>query len=506
VSFFADLYAAPPALLAHAAVLLVIGPLMAAAAAALAPNARWAWMIAVGGSVFAFWMALGVAGEVARQGVVTYAMGGFAPPRGITFRIDALGAMFALLISAIAVAASLFSGHSLDGEIRPGKRSLFQAGFLLCQAGLLGMSATGDAFNAFVFLEVSSIGTYALIAAGSGRDRRALPAAFNYLIMGTVGATLFVTGVGFLYAATGTLNMADMAQRLATLDDNRAVQAGFAFIVVGLGIKAAMFPLHGWLPGAYAHAPSLMAVFLSATATKAAIYLIVRFAYTVFDPGAAFVAHFMDWIVAPLAGTAIIVCSLQAMFQTELRRMLAYSSVAQVGYILLGVAMGTAAGLTGGLLHLFNHALMKAALFMAVGAMALSVKAVKLTDFSGAARSAPWTMAAFGVASFSLMGVPLTAGFLSKWRLVEAAIGVEWWWAVAVIAVSSLLALVYVGRMLEVMVFRSAVAGGDAIKEAPIGVLIPLWMLAMASVWFGVDASIPEGLARASAAAVLGVR
>jgi multicomponent Na+:H+ antiporter subunit D len=504
VSYFANLYAAPPQLMAHAAVLLAMGPLIAACVAALSTSARWAWFISVGGSVFAFWMALCVAGDVARHGVVNYAMGGFAPPLGIAFRIDGLGALFALLISGIGVAASLFSGHSLNVELRPGKRRLFQSGFLLCQAGLLGLVATGDAFNAFVFLEVSSIGTYALIASGSGRDRRALPAAFNYLIMGTVGATFYVIGVGFLYAATGTLNMADMAMRLATLDDSRAVQAALAFIMVGLAIKAAIFPLHGWLPGAYAHSPSLMGIFLSATATKAAIYLMVRFLFTVFGPGVGFVEMFLHWILAPLAASAILVCSLQAIFQSEIRRVLAYSSVAQVGYIMLGVAIGTSAGVSAGLLHVITHAMMKAGLFMAIGGLALSSRAIRLTDFAGAARTAPWTMAAFGVSALSLMGVPLTAGFLSKWRLIEAAIGAHWWWAVGVLALSSLMALVYVGRMLEVVFFRAPPASVEPAREAPPGVLIPLWLLAAATIGFGLDAAIPEGLARAGAAAVLG--
>ncbi len=242
---FASLYAAPPALLAHAPVLLIAGPLVGAAVAALASSSRWAWMISVAASIFAVWMALGVMGETARLGVVEYFVGGFAPPAGIALRIDGLGAAMALLISFVGAAVALYSGHSLKAEVRERKHTLFQAGFLLCLAGLLGLVSTGDAFNAFVFLEISSIGTYALVALGEQRDRRALPAAFTYLIMGTIGATFFVIGVGFLYAATGTLNMADMAVRLAPLGESRAVQAGFAFIFVGLGLKAAMFPLHG---------------------------------------------------------------------------------------------------------------------------------------------------------------------------------------------------------------------------------------------------------------------
>jgi multicomponent Na+:H+ antiporter subunit D len=503
---FETLYAAPPQLTVHAPMLLVAGPLIGACAAALAPNTRWAWMISVAASIFAGWMALCVAGEVARQGVVDYFIGGFAPPLGIAFRIDGLGAMMGLLISFIGVLAALYSGHALRSEVREEKHGLFQAGFLLCQAGLLGVVSTGDAFNAFVFLEVASIGTYALVAIGANRDRRALPAAFNYLIMGTIGATFFVIGVGFLYAATGTLNMADISARLLTLSGSRAVQVGFAFIVVGLGLKAAMFPLHGWLPNAYAYAPSLIAVFLSATATKAAIYLLARFVFTVFDPGSGFVHQFLLWVLAPLAAVAVIVCSLQAVFEPDLRRILAFSSVAQVGYILLGLSIATLGGMSAGLMHLLAHSLMKAALFMALGGVAVSLQARTLADFAGTGRDAPWTMAAFAISSASLMGLPLTFGFLTKYRLIEAALSANQIWIVAVIAASSLLALVYVGRMLEALFFKAPAPGAARAVEAPLGVLAPLWILAGASVWFGVDASLPEGLANSGALALLGAR
>ncbi|HEX5008673.1 MAG TPA: monovalent cation/H+ antiporter subunit D family protein [Hyphomonadaceae bacterium] len=501
---FETLYAAPPDLLRHAPVLLVAGPLIGACAAALAPSSRWAWMISVGTTIFAVWMSLGVMGEVARKGVVDYYLGGFAPPAGIAFRIDGLGATMALLISFIGAAVALYSGHSLRAEIRNEKQTLFQSGFLLCVAGLLGLVSTGDAFNAFVFLEVSSIGTYALVALGSRRDRRALPAAFTYLVMGTIGATFFVIGIGFLYAATGTLNMADLALRLSPLSESRVVQAGFAFIMVGLGLKAAMFPLHGWLPGAYAFAPSVIAAFLSATATKAAIYLMARFAFTVFRPDDAFVHDFLLWILAPLGAVAAVVCSLQATFEKDVRRILAFSSVAQVGYILLGLSVGTVLGASAGLLHLLAHALMKGALFMAVGAATFAVNARTLADFAGAGRNAPWTMAAFTMAAASLMGVPLTLGFLSKWRLIEAALSQNQVWVVAVIAVSSLLALVYVSRMFEAVFLRTPPQGAPRMKEAPVGVLVPLLILAGLSVWLGIDASLPETLADAGARALFG--
>lgn len=503
---FETFYAAPPALTAHAPALLVVGPLIGACVAALSPNSRWAWMISVGATIFAVWMALCLAGEVARQGVVDYYMGGFAPPLGIAFRIDALGVMMALLVSSVSAAAALYSGHALNAEVRTSKHTLYQAGFLLCVAGILGLVSTGDAFNAFVFLEVSSIGTYALIAAGERRDRRALPAAFNYLIMGTIGATFYVIGIGFLYAATGTLNMADIAARVVTLGDSRTVQVGFAFIVVGLGLKAAMFPLHGWLPGAYAHAPSLMNVFLAATATKAALYLMARFLFGVFEPGSDFAYHFMAWVLGPLAGAAAVICSIQAALEKELRRVLAFSSVAQVGYILLGLSIGTTAAASAGLLHLLTHALMKATLFMALGGVALHFRGRTLDDFAGAGRDAPWTMAAFATGSASLIGIPLTAGFLSKWRLIESSLAAGQIWMVVVIAVSSLLAVAYAGRMLEAIFFRTASPGAERAKEAPLGVLVPLWILAGLCVWFGIDASLPESLATAGAQALMGGR
>jgi multicomponent Na+:H+ antiporter subunit D len=501
---FETFYAAPELLTKHAAVLMIGGPLIGAAAAALAPNSRGAWMISVGGAVFAAWMALAVAGEVARREVVDYAIGGFLPPLGIAFRIDGLGATMALLVSFMGVLAALYSGHALDAEVRTEKHPLVQAALLLCIAGMLGVVATGDAFNAFVFLEIASVSGYALVAVGGRNDRRALPAAFNYLIMGTIGATFYVVGVGFLFGATGTLNMADIAGRVATLTDNRGVQVGFSFIVVGLGLKAAMFPLHGWLPGAYAYGPSLVTVFLAAVATKVGIYLLIRFAFGVFDPVDGFVQTFTAFVLAPLAAVAAITCSIQAAFGTEIRRMLAFSSVAQVGLILIGMSMGSAAGVAAGLLMLLAHSLMKAPMFMALGGAVVGLRARTLADFAGAGRDAPWTMAAFAIAAASLVGVPFTAGFLAKWRLMEAGLQGGHVWVVVAIAVTSLLTLTYVARIIEALFVRPAPASGERAKEAPFGVLVPLWILALTSVWFGIDASLPEGLASAGAAALVG--
>ncbi|VAV88391.1 Na(+) H(+) antiporter subunit D [hydrothermal vent metagenome] len=394
----------------------------------------------------------------------------------------------------------------VEREIEAKKHAMFYGTFLICVAGLIGVSITGDVFNVFVFLEVSSISTYVLVAMGAQKNRQALTASFNYLILGTIGATFFVIGVGLLYMSTGTLNMADISRILAENEGDRVVRAAFAFIVIGLGLKTAMFPLHTWLPNAYAFSPSMVGVFLASTATKVAFYTLVRFLYSVFHQGAPFETAMFDYVLAPMAIVAMIVCSVQASFQPDVRRLLAYSSVAQLGYMLLGLAMGTMAGLSAGLLHLFNHALMKGALFMAIGLAGLGLGVVRVTEMRGLGKTMPLTAAALTVAGLSLMGAPLFAGFVSKFYLVVAALERGWWWAVVAIAISSVLAIFYVGRMIEVMYLQEPPSHGDdpPIKvRSPIISLVPLYILVLANVWFFFDPSIPKGLADAAASALL---
>ena len=374
-------------------------------------------------------------------------------------------------------------------------------------AGLLGVTITGDAFNVFVFLEISSISTYTIIAMGAGKDRRALTASYNYLILGTIGATFFVIGVGFLYMATGSLNMADIGQILQEQGHNRVTQAAFAFIVVGLGLKAAMFPLHVWLPNAYAFAPNFVTAFLASTATKVAFYALIRFLFSVFHPDVAFVELSFTWVFAAVGVIAMMLASSQAIFQTDARRLLAYSSVAQVGYMMLGLGMGTAAGLSAGILHLINHAIMKGALFMALGAFALHFGVRQIRDLNGLGRTMPASAGAFTIAGLSLVGVPLTIGFTSKWYLITAALERGWWWAVAALIISSLMALAYVARMLSAIWMESPPehhGAKPAARHAPYMVLVPMGILAFANLYFFFHADVLVGLAEAAANAVMG--
>jgi len=496
-------FALPQALSAHAPVLLVMVPLFMSAVVAAQPSGRFGWVAALLCTGFAALCAIDLAGQVADVGVISYAMGDWPPPIGIEFRIDGLNVALLLLLCAMGFVTLFFALPSVADEVAGDKRALFYSAFLICFAGLAGVASTGDAFNMFVFLEISSIPTYALIAMGHRRDRMALTASFNYLILGTIGATFFVIGVGFLYMATGTLNMADIAARLSELGPNRMVDAGYAFILVGIGLKAALFPLHLWLPNAYAYAPNFVTAFLASTATKVAFYVLIRFQFVVFDPDSPLVSQSLTYVIAPLAVAGMIVASVQASFQSSPRRLLAFSSVAQVGYMMLGLGIATGAGVAAGMLHLLNHALMKGALFLALGIFALAYGVRRIEDLKGLGKTMPLTSAAFTIGGLSLIGVPFTAGFVSKFYLIQAALDRGWWWAVLAIVVSSVLAVAYIARMMTPIWLMAPEGRERAPHRAPLIALAPLWVLALANIWFGVDASWLVGLSQAASEAAL---
>jgi multicomponent Na+:H+ antiporter subunit D len=300
---------------------------------------------------------------------------------------------------------------------------------------------------------------------------------------------------------TGTLNMLDLATRIAEYDTSRTLNTGLAFILVGVSIKLALFPLHMWLPPAYTHAPSAVSAFLASTATKVAVYVMVRFIFTVFGAEYVFLTMGMDIILLGLAIVAIFKCSFMATVQSNIKTVLAYSSVAQIGYMILGISLVSSAGLMAGLLHIFNHALMKGALFMAVGAVLLRTGSVDIKAFQGLGKQMPFTMAAFTIAGFSIIGVPLTAGFVSKWYLVTAALEQQHWLVAFIVLVGSLLAVVYIGRILEAAYFKkpSAITADKTIKEAPLLMLIPMWVLVLANIYFGIDTSLSVSAADAAA-------
>lgn len=481
--------------------LQVVLPLLAALAAALARHDAVAWLIALATSLAMPVIALTMLVQVQQTGTISYALGGWAPPFGIEYRVDVLSAFVLLLISIAGAVMLPYARASVAAEIARDRRAWFYAMYLLCLAGLLGIVITGDAFNAFVFLEISSLAAYAMIAMGP--DRRALLAAYQYLIMGTIGATFYVIAVGLLYSMTGTLNLVDMSGRFADVTNMRPLFAALAFLTVGISLKFALFPLHVWLPNAYAYAPSFATAFLAATATKAAVYLLLRYFYSVYGVGIVFGAQPVSGILLLLSVAAMFVASLVAVFQHNVKRMFAYSSVAQIGYITLGISLANQTGLTGGIVHLFNHALIKGALFLAIGGVVHRLGAARIGQFAGLGRRMPLTMAGFVVAGLALIGTPGTAGFISKWYLALAALEKGWWWLVALIVVSSMISMIYVGRVIEAAYFREPTEETEAVRELPLSMLLPIWILAAATIYFGIETSLTVGVARRAAEMLL---
>jgi len=490
-------------LLAHLPILQVIVPLMAAPLCLFLTRSRLVWLFALLASGLAFLISSLLLQQVMVSGTIIYELGGWDAPWGIEYRIDQLNAFLLLIISAISTVV-LFAAHtSIQKEIPADRHTLFYILYLLSLAGMLGIVATGDAFNVFVFLEISSLSAYALIALG--KDRRALWASYQYLIMGTIGATFILIGIGLMYQMTGTLNMYDLSQRLPEVENTRTVFTAFAFVIVGVCLKLALFPLHLWLPNAYAYAPSIVTAFFAATATKVAVYLLIRFTFSIFGLSFSFTTLPLQMLFVVLGLLGIFVASFAAIYQTNVKHLLAYSSIAQIGYMIVGFSVSSVTGLMATLLHLFNHALMKSALFLALAAVVYRIGSVQLSQFHGLGRQMPFTMAAIVVGGLSLIGVPLTVGFVSKWYLVLATLENGWWPVTVLILLGSLLAIVYVWRIVEAAYFKPPLSGSESIKEAPLSFLIPVWSLVIANIYFGIDTRLSVQVAQAASQSLFGV-
>ncbi len=484
------------------AILHVIIPLFAAPVCFVIGRATFVWFFTLVVSTVCFGISVVLLNEVIQNGTLIYTFGGWDAPIGIEYRIDTLSAYLLLIVSALSSVILLAAKTSLAAELSEKRQSIFYVLFLLCLAGMLGIIATGDVFNVFIFLEIAALSSYTLIA--MGKDRRALTAAFNYLLVGTLGATFILIGIGLMYMVTGTLNMHDLSDRLANLPDSRSLFAAFSFFTVGVCLKLALFPLHWWLPNAYAYAPSIVSAFLAATATKVAIYILLRFVFTIYGADFSFSALPLQKILLALGLAGILTASTMAIYQQNVKQLLAYSSVAQVAYMMLSLGMNNTNGLIATLLHLFNHALMKGALFLALAAVMFRIGSVQLKHFAGLGKQMPWTMAAIVIGGLSLIGIPLTVGFISKWYMLSASLENGWWPVAVVILLGSLLAGVYVWRIVESAYFRPVPTSMNHIKEAPLTLLIPTWILTLANLYFGIDSRFTVAVSQLAAQSLLG--
>ncbi len=454
---------------------VMVAPLLSSLAVnLLGRNSRqWIAPLVLGSLAFSVFGSIIIMARVLGQGTIRYTVGNWQPPFGIELVVDPLSALMMVLISVVALLASFSSLKSVEQEL-PGREHFFFTLYLILIAGLFGLVLTGDAFNLYVLLEITSITTYGLIAMGRGR---AALSSFNYIIMGTIGACFYLLGVGYIYILTGTLNMADIARILPTLDAPVATATAIAFVLVGLMIKMAFFPLHIWLPNAYSLAPTGAGTMIAPLMTKVTVYLMVRVILFMFTPALVFTHEWITQGAIWAAAVAIICGSALALGQKDLRRMLTYIIIAEVGYMVGGIFLANADGLTGSILHIVNDSLMTLCLFLVVAAIIYRQGSVSLVSLQGIFHRMPITMAAFTLGAFALIGIPPTCGFFSKWYLLLGGINAGHWEFVIALIVSSLINAVLFFRIIELAYFGSLQDGGDQEHTVAERHEAPWWML-----------------------------
>ncbi|HDS45492.1 MAG TPA: monovalent cation/H+ antiporter subunit D family protein [Methanomicrobia archaeon] len=433
-----------------------------------------------------FVMSLFILNHVLTVGTIQYWLGGWMPPWGIEYVVDALNAYILVILLFLALLCVLYSKRNIEHEL-PHKIVPYYAVYQLLITGLCGVTVTGDIFNLYVFVEIFSLAAYALIAS---RGKIALKASFTYLIMGAIGACFVLLGIGFLYSVTGTLNMHDLSLLLPPLYGNRVVQAAFVFIFVGLGIKMALFPLHTWLPDAHAFAPAEISALLSGIIIEVSTYAFIRITFSVFTLDFVTMYLPITTLISWVAAIAMIYGSVLAIAQYNLKRMLAYSSVANMGYIMLGVGLctSTTLGLTPAMMHILNHALMKACMFLAAGAFIYKFDLWEITDFRGLGRKMPYTSIAFILAALAMIGMPPSVGFVSKVYLAIACLEAGQFPFIALIFFSTLLMVFYFWRVIEYMYIRVGEEEEKEveIQEIPRSMLVPVVVLALLCFIMGV--------------------
>jgi multicomponent Na+:H+ antiporter subunit D len=443
----------------------------------------WAYISTIIGTTASLAIAAFGLTTVLTEGEQHHFFGSWVPPFGIEYVLDPLSAFMALIVIFIGFITVIYPPGA--GLYRVPRRGIPMYGLMmLLFTGLLGVVLTGDLFNLFVFLEIYSLASYALITLGG---KRALVASFRYLILGTIAGGFYLLGIGFIYFSTGSLNMADVARLLPDIYESPAIMTAAALIIIGLGIKMALFPLHVWLPDAHSYAPSVVAAILASIQIEVAAYALVRMLLTVFQPHYLCDSLLITTIIGWCGVGGIIAGSIMAIAQRDFKRMLAYSTVGQVGYIALGIGLANPLGLIGALLHILNHAFMKCCLFLVAGGIRHQTGAREISWFAGMGRRMPLTMAAFTVAALSMVGIPPTAGFFSKWYLILGSIDNSNWVFVAVILASSLLNAVYFFRVIE-RVYAIPPSGRTdigQITDPPVRILFPILVLAAGIIILG---------------------
>ena len=428
---------------------------------------------------------------------IHYYLGGWPPPWGIAYTIDYLNALVLASVAVISLLVTIYAKRAVAQEIPDEKHPQLYTLLLLHLTGLFGITATGDMFNLYVLLEIASFSAYAIIALG---EQGAAFAAFRYIIFGTIGACAYLLGTGYLYILTGSLNMADLTNLLPQSFYSKALLVGFAFFIVGLGIKMGIFPLHTWLPDAYTLAPSAVSVLLAPLFTKVGAYVIIRIMFTVFDPSFAIKLYPVTDVLGWIAAIGILFACMMALAQSDFKRMLCYVIVAEMGYIMIGIASANRLGLTGAILHIINDMFMMACLFTVAGAIFYQTGTRNIYQFRYLHRTMPIIFAIFIVGALSVVGIPPLCGFFSKWYLILGAIQAKQWGLVAVMLLSSLLMAILFFRVIENAYFEPRTDQGHSVHgqgntgtvmdSVPLSMVIPMIVIGIGIILLGIFSGV----------------
>lgn len=426
----------------HIPILIIILPLLAAFLVLL--TRKYKIVLATVSIITSIVFTLTLSSRVLSNDKITYHLGGWRGPLGISLVVDGLSFFFSLIVLGLGLLVIIYS----IPERRYGRTYYFL--LLISLSSMIGVIYTADIFNMYVFYELLSLAVYLLIA--YPKTGVTLRASFNYLIMGGVGLSFFLLGVGFLYAMTGTLDIFHIAERLpaAFNSSTQMVLMSFVLITTGMGIKIAVFPLHGWLPDAHSMAPSPVSALLSGVTVKIGIYCLIRVVYTAFSAEMFFLINSHN-ILMVLGVVSLLFGASMALVQKDLKRLLAYSTINQLGIVLIGLGIGTELGLTGALFHALNHAMMKSTLFFCAGIMIAETGTREVQGLNGFGRQQPAITFAFIIASLGMIGIPPINGFASKWLICLAAVEAGYVVLVAIILMASAIAAAYYFRVIQVL-------------------------------------------------------
>jgi multicomponent Na+:H+ antiporter subunit D len=409
-------------------------------------------------------------------------------------RVDMLGIFLAGIFVGLGLVAVVYSIKYMEKDTGA---PLYFTLLMAMIAGMVGTVFSGDLFTLYVFWELMSISSYVLVAFRK-ESWEPVEAGFKYLIMSAAGSATVLLGISFLYGMAGTLNFQGLAIAFAHASSNVWLYVASMFVLVGFGVKTAIVPLHTWLPDAHSAAPTPISAMLSGVVIETGVYALLRTFFT------AFLSIQTQWfsILAFLSILTMTTGNLSALLQTDVKRLLAYSSVGHVGYMLVGLTVGTQLGLTGTLLHVFNHALMKGAAFMCAGAIIFRLETRDIGEIAGVGRRMPITAALFAISLFALIGMPPLNGFISELTLFTATVQANVGWLGVAMLINSIISSVYYLRILRALIQPTMSDMVQKAKEAPVLMLVPLGMLIALIILFGI---YPDPVMRIAQRAASGI-